>query len=223
MNKNSKSKSKFLVLRKFDWSKTTPSCFAFCYPKNGNHFLLTGKEHNVKEFLRVNNQPIVAHYLVFDGKKKIKYIEAYGIKPYYSVSITLPTRLNPSNGKIEKHQRCWIVIDSLGQHELNCVCKPIRYVPRKWLEDLDSYVINDNLIPLVPFINKDFIDIPEPVPVVEPVVELTEEEKLERIAIERSANITRDLLKDELISWGVNIKETEETEETEEIYEVLEN
>ena len=217
MNKN--SKSEFLVLRKFDWSKTTPSCFAFCYPKNGNHFLLTGKEDNVKEFLRVNNQPIVAHYLVFDGKKKIKYIEAYGIKPGYSVSITLPTRLNPSNGKIEKHQRCWIVIDSLGQHELNCVCKPIRYVPRKWLEDLDSYVINDNLIPLVPiplvqFINKDFIDIPEP------VVELTEEEKLERIAIERSANITRDLLKDELISWGVNIKETEETEE---IYEVLEN
>jgi len=125
------------VLRNFPWSQSKASCLAFCYPRRGRSFVMKGEVELVEKFLELNGQPIVAHYRVYDQHKvTLHKIRVYGLLPHYSVTITRPMRNNPQTGERMQHQRCWII---LHRDKTVLSCKPVRYIPRKWLKDLNGY------------------------------------------------------------------------------------
>lgn len=187
MNKN--IKPQFPVLRDFPWSQSKASCLAFCYPRRGQPFVLKGQVDLVSKFLELNGQPIVAHYRIYDQHKATRHsIRVYGLIPHYQAVITHPMRHNPQTGERGDHQRCYII---LRRDNTVISCKPVRYIPRKWLKDLNVFASkNASSIPLVPLNMKPVVPPPPPKP------EPTEEEKQMAAAIAKSKNIMDSVLRE---------------------------
>jgi hypothetical protein len=190
MNKN--DKHQLPVLRDFIWSKAASSCLAFCYPQQGKPFVLKGREDLVNKFLELNGQPLVAHYRVYKKQKvNLHKFRVYGLLPGYSVRLFSPTRINPYTGKKEKHQRCWIVT---FRNETVIAIKPVRYIPRKWLKDLNLYAAKKaSPIPLIPYTPSNMKPVVQPPP---HAPEPTEEEKQMAAAIAKSNSLMDSVLKE---------------------------
>ena len=173
----------FPILRELPWSKSKPSCLAFCYPKSGKPFVLKGEYDQVKDFLRLNGQPIVVHFVVYNGGKVFKngtqkVYKVYGLDNKYEVRFFPNVRVNPISNELLPHQRSFVVLnDSKGFF----FGRSFRQIPRSWIKELDDYVsVKASPIPLNP----------EPV-----VIELTPEQKAEHEAIVKSKNIMAGVLK----------------------------
>lgn len=195
------------IFREFPWSETRPNCLAFCYPRRGLPFIIKGCFNEVDTYLRLNGQPIVVHYTIYSKTGKSKAIIVYGLMPDVGINIIGPTRSCPTGG-ISDHQRWWITVRKHHNVVLN---KAVRYIPRKWLKDLDPWVSRTaSPVPLNPTRSKPLVGNP-----VLPESFISQEERKQKKAILRSKNVMAAVLKEVGAIGGNNFFEETEAHITE--------
>jgi hypothetical protein len=141
--KSQETKTMLPVLREFPWSGTRPNCIAFCYPRKGQPFLLKGEFILVDQFLKLNGQPMLVHFKCFEaGKKPWLTYHVYGLRKGYGVLITGLTRIDPDDYVKGKHQRHFIKVE---ENNVSIFNKSVREVPRRWMKELDDFVVGSTV------------------------------------------------------------------------------
>lgn len=217
-----KTKQLLPIQRTFQWSYLKNSCLAFCYPRTGTPFVIKGEFTKVHNFLTINAQPILAHYQIYSkyGGKKRKIIP-YGIKKNYKVEISNLIRYNPSDPTTYNpipHKRHWIVVtkslniihEHLQGQTVRCMCMKLRSIPRKWIQELNSFTIE-------PLVNNSPALVPStPSTPITPKIELTPQQKKDAKAIAKSHSVMSSVLKRVGVFSGHNLFEVNEVNNIEE-------
>ena len=128
-----------------------PYAIAFVYPQKGQAYIVKGGLVDVEAFLIRQTEPCIVHIGYFaKGKARCTHTEIRGLSPDYKAYISYPQypRENEVYYDEDFHKivpvrnimrRTVTVVDAKSRKTI--FEKKLRKMPRKWMKELDQYVV----------------------------------------------------------------------------------